>query len=246
MTNSAWAYPPVVRVVETSLRAAAYATALLTAGNLATYTLGGGHPPPALELLKPMVLGAFLPYAAALVVRRSRRVGLDELAFATRRPWRLPLPAPGFHVTFPGGASRDLLLPPAAASRSDEPLERYARRWPSPSPRALAIKFGLFPLIPALAVFRVDQLIRFGGFFGEYRWYGLARWSANLAVHWAVTVAVLSCWAAVWRAAAEAASLLGAITGPRAAHHSRRGAEIAAAVAYYAGVLAALAAMFLR
>ncbi|HEY8210375.1 MAG TPA: hypothetical protein VIG99_22990 [Myxococcaceae bacterium] len=242
----AWAYSPVVRIVETSLRAAAYATALLMAGYLANGTLAGGHPPGALQLIQPMALGALLPYAAALIVRRSRRVPLDNLAGATSRPWRLPLPAPGFHVTLPGGPSRDLLLPPEAAGERDEALGRYARRWPWPSARALALKFGLFPLVPTLTVFRVSQVIGYGGFFGEYQWYGLARWATNLAVHWAVTMTVLTCWAAVWRAAAEATSLLGAIIGPRAAHRSRRGAEIAAAVAYYAGVPAALAVMFLR
>jgi len=72
------------------------------------------------------------------------------------------------------------------------------------------------------------------------------RLATNLAVHWAVTMIALTCWSAVWRLAAEAVSLLGAFIGPRAAQRSRRGAEIAAAVAYYAGVPVALGAMFLH
>jgi len=226
--------------VETSLRVAAYATTLSVAWNLAAGALGAGPQPALLQLLRTMALGALLPYAAAAAVRVSRRTPLPE-AFTALQAWRLPFPAPGFRA-----GDRDLLLSPAPTRDTADPLERYAQRWPTPSPRARALKHALFPLLPTLVVFRTSQVIGYGGFLGEYYLYGLSRWATNLAIHWAITLIALSCWAAAWRVLAEAVSLLGAFLGPRAAHRSRRGAEIAAAVAYYAGVPAALAAMFLR
>ena len=42
--------------------------------------------------------------------------------------------------------------------------QRFALNWPARSPRLFALKFGLFPLIPALAVFRASEVIGYGGF----------------------------------------------------------------------------------
>jgi hypothetical protein len=239
--NKAWSYPPPARGVETLLRAAAYATTLSVAWTMAAGALGAGPQPAALQLIRVMALGALLPYAAAVSVRASRRTSLPADASAARRAWRLPFPAPGFRI-----GDRDLLLSPTPTRDTTDPLDRYAQHWPAPSPRARALKHALFPLLPTLTVFRASQVIGYGGFFGEYHLYGLSRWATNLALHWAISMTALTCWAAAWRVLAEATSLLGAWIGPRAAHRSRRGAEIAAAVAYYAGVPAALAAMFLH
>ena len=217
--------------METSLRAAAYVTTLAVAWNLAASAFGLDPSPPALQLLRTMALGALLPYAGAAAVRASRRTQPPDLS-APLRAWRLPLPAPGFRA-----GERDLLLSPSPTG---------ARPWRAPSLRARALKHALFPLLPTFVVFRASQVIGFGGFLGEYHLYGLSRWATNLALHWAVSMIALTCWAAAWRVLAEAVSLLGALIGPRAAHRSRRGAEIAAAVAYYAGVPVVLGLMFLH
>lgn len=226
--------------METALRAAAYATALAVAWNLAVGAFGFSPPLPALQLIRAMALGALLPYAAAIAIRASRRTPFPETS-APRRAWRLPLPAPGFRA-----GDRDLLLSTAPTGDATNPLERYAQHWRAPSTRARALKHGVFPLLPTLIVFRASEVIGYGGFLGEYYLYGFTRWATNLALHWAVAMIALACWSAVWRLAAEAISLLGALLGPRAAQRSRRGAEIAAAVAYYAGVPVALGAMFLH
>jgi len=241
-----------MRWVEALLRTAAYATTLFVAWHLAASTLTGGPQPDTRQVIKLMAAGALLPYAAAAVLRRTRRIHLapGEQRLAGLRAWRLPLPAPGFRLLPEGGGHRDVLLAPAAAralgATGAGPAERFALHWPAPSPRWLALKFGLYPLIPALVIFRLNQLILYGGFLGEYHFYGLARWATSLLLYWGLTVTVMAAWAAAWRVAAEAASLLGAWTGPRAARGARRGAEIASALAYYAAVPIALAAVFLR
>jgi len=250
------------------LRAAAFATALATAGRVALGLLGAGPPATALEIALGMATGALLPWSVAVALRRSRRVRLSldgaRLALEGRggpvelprgqlpalRAWRLPLPAPGFRLALDGGSHLDLLLPPSAARAlgvtGAASLERFALARPERSPWPAALKFGVFPLLPALVVFRAHQVIVYGGFLGEYHLYGLGRWAHGLLEYWAATLAVMATWAAVWRAAAEAASLLGAFAGPRAAARARRGAEIAAALAYYLAVPAVLAVLFLR
>jgi hypothetical protein len=229
-----------VRALEAALRATAYATALAVFWDLAAGSFGLSPQPAALPLIRAMALGALLPYAVATAIRASRRTPFPDPS-APRRAWRLPLPAPGFRI-----GDRDLVVSPAPTADASDPLERYAQHWRAPSLRARALKHALFPLVPTLVVFRASQVIGFGGFLGEYSLYGFTRWVTNLGIHWAVATIALSCWAAAWRVLAEAISLLGALAGPRAARRSRRGAEIAAAVAYYAGVPAALAAMFLH
>jgi len=264
----AWTYSPAARWAEASLRAVACATALATAGRVAPGLLGAGPQVSTLEIAVGMAAGALLPWAAAVALRRSRRVqlSLDEARLLLQgrggpvefprgqlsapRAWRLPLPGPGFRLPLEGGGHLDLLLPPAAAralgAEGTGPLERFALARPARSPWLAAFKFGAFPLLPALVAFRAYQVIGYGGFLGEWHLYGPGRWAHGLFQHWAGTLAVMATWAAVWRAAAEAASLLGAFAGPRAAVNARRGAEIAAGLAYYLAVPAVLAVLFLR
>lgn len=261
-------YSPAARWVEAVLRAAAYATALAMFSRLGLGFLGYGPPLSAGEIIRGMAAGALLPYAAAAALRRSRRVQLtleDERLILRGRPgsaelergaldgllaWRFPLPAPGYRLLLKSGGHLDLLLParaarPLGASESGA-RERLALAWPTRSARGALLKFGLFPLVPALVVFRAYQVIGYGGLWGEYHFYGLGRWAFSLFAHWATTLAVVAAWAAVLRLAAEAASLLGALSGQRAAFIVRRWAEVAAGLAYYLAVPAALALMFLR
>lgn len=199
-----------------------------------------------------MATWALLPLLAAAVLRRTRRTELapESLKPSGIRAWRIPLPGPGFRVLLEGGSHRDLLLPPGAAralgATGADPFERFALARPLRSPWWAALKFGAFPLLPALVVFRAFQVINYGGLMGESQLYGFNRWAMNLAGHWVVTVAVVAAWAALLRVAAEATSFIGALAGARAAAVTRRGAEIASALAYYAGIPAVLAVMFLR
>jgi hypothetical protein len=268
----AWVYSPARRWLEALLRSAAYATALALALDLLASQLGGeGEPVTARAIVFTMGLGGLLPYAAAQWLRRAWRGSLSitdsRLAFTVRgatleldradvaglRAWRLPLPVPGFQLLLRQGRPWQVSLPPEAAralgASGAGPLERFALARPAPASRfrwSAAFKLGAFPLFPALVFFRAREVIEYGGFLGEYHRFGLARWGGNLLSFWAVTVAVLAAWAACCRAATELCSLLGAFAGARAAATVRRGAEVTAAVAYYAAALLVLAAVFLR
>jgi hypothetical protein len=264
-------YSTVPRWVEAALRVAAFATSLAIAGRAALGVLAG-PPPSAREVVLGMGWGALLPWLAAVAIRRSRRVRLsvDETRLALHgrgppvevprsrvlglRAWRLPLPGPGFRVALEDGGHLDLLLPPGAARALGVPeegagagmAERFALARRIPSPWLAAFKFGVYPLPPALILFRVNQIILYGGFLGEYHLHGPGRWAQGLLEYWATTLASVAAWAAPWRALAEAASLLGARAGPVAAARVRRGAEIAAGLAYYLAIPAVLAMLFLR
>jgi hypothetical protein len=108
-----------------------------------------------------------------------------------------------------------------------------------------AVKFGAFPLLPAVLVFRAHQVITYGGPFGQYQVYGLGPYLRTFAGYWVGMAANLVLYAAVWRVLAEAAALSTAWAAPSRAGGVRRFAEIACRVAYYLGASALVLAPFL-
>ena len=66
-----------------------------------------------------------------------------------------------------------------------------------------AIKFLLFPLLPALPAFRLHQYIAFGGSFGELYTYGLGAWFSGLLIWWAAWALGLMLVAAALRIGIE-------------------------------------------
>jgi apolipoprotein N-acyltransferase len=65
------------------------------------------------------------------------------------------------------------------------------------------LKFGLFPLLPALIAFRLHQVIAFGGTFGEWLTFGASAWFTGLALWWVAWSLGLMLFAAALRIALE-------------------------------------------
>ena len=201
------------------------------------------------------------PAQLVLVLRRTRfEIPLESIA--ELRPWRLPLPGAGLTLRMKSGGRfrRALQLSDPTpllaalgqaglgATAASHPSTLYARARHA-SPRRWwdhpVVKFGAFPLLPAVIVFRTHQYIAYGGPFGQYQMYGLGPYLKTFAAYWVGMAANLVLYAAVWRGLAEAAAISTAWTAPSRAGGVRRFAEIACRVAYYLGAPALILARLL-
>lgn len=193
---------------------------------------------------------------------RQERTLIPLASITALRTWRLPWPGSGADLVLASGRrwSKGLAVrDPAALARaladSGAPLT-VAEDWPTrlATVRAsagsgwldhAAIKFIVFPLLPALVAFRLHQIITFGGFFGEAYTYGIGAWLLGLAVWWASWALGLMVFAALLRAVVEAVTALALARGEARAAKVRRVMVWAANLAYYAGVPVWLATQLL-
>lgn len=194
--------------------------------------------------------------ADALVLDlRDRRVEIPVSRLAALQPWRWPLPAPGASLrlasgqTWPQGlagidASRlaqALVRAGAPATLADAGASRaaaYAQAWAGVRRRWFdrpLVKFGLFPLLPALPAFRLHQIIAYGGTFGEYYTFGLKAWLLALAIWWASWAVGMTLYAAALRVPIELGTWAAVWLRPRRAAGVRRALVIAGRLLYYVG-----------
>ncbi len=196
--------------------------------------------------------------------RDQLRVDIPTSAISGMEPWIIPLPGSGFYLRLRSGRRfrrgvqvRDPALVMDALTRVQGPAVAAARRHPS-TVYAHAkhsaerwrwyhplLKFGLFALVPTLPLFRVKQLITYGGTFGQYYQLGLQPYVQSFVTYWAMLIIYLVLYAAVWRGLAEAVALVAAWVAPSRAARVRRAAEIGCRVLYYGGVPALLIRFFL-
>ncbi len=254
-------YHPALRWAAAVLRGLAaltvVAVALLAASDIAT---GDLVMPPG-RAIRALVAWALLPEAAAralhllaratltleggswVLTTRWRRHEVPPSAVAAARPWRIPLPVPGLTLVTRSG--RRFGIGTAEPARLVESLGGRSSRLASwaeaksaarPSWRRLALKFGLFPLAPALVLFRLHEVIAYGGPLGEYYLLGGRAWATTLVTTVAATVAQLVLYAAVWRLAGELVAIGGAAVAPGRTRPLRRVIGWALAIAYYVGV----------
>lgn len=227
--------------------------------------LTANDPPITPPLLAEMLLVVWaLPGAAAWLIGRAfagrARVDADGLAIARgaqrgvvarerlagARPWRLPLPEPGFALRLADGrrppfavAARDptpllAALDPAAARH---PVMVWAAgRRPAPGPWYFVGRYVLFALLPAAVLFNAHQQIAYGGFLGQYYLLGLGAWLRTAAIYWATVGAYLLLYVSAWRGAAEGLALLAAVVAPARAALVRGVVERVCQTAFYLGV----------
>lgn len=200
------------------------------------------------------------PGRLVLTLRDGARMEIPHEAVEAVRPWKVPLPGAGLALRMKSGRAfayglevedavplLTALGPLGEAQR--HPLVRYAqarhalwrRRWYD-----LLGKLGLYPLLPALIIFQLNQRIAFGGPFGEYQMYGLAAWLRSLGRDYAqvfVNFLLLACF---FRLLVEAVSFAAAWLVPSYARGVRRGAEWLGRLAYYVGLMAFLATRLLQ
>ena len=192
---------------------------------------------------------------ALALSRRGRVQVLEGSAIASVQPWALPLPDEGATLALAGRAPlaiagidagtlvQALALPmpsePRAARLAIAAADRLRARRPWLGQPLL--KFGLFPLLPALIAFRLHQVIAFGGTFGEALTHGWGAWFLALGLWWARWIVNLVLLAGVLRVGIELFQAVMQRRAPAQAGASRQALEGAARLAYYVGIPAWLA-----
>lgn len=219
------------------------------------------------------LFGVILPFAIVAVLRRlfaARMVpDTDKVSLATRRttlelpraelaqgrPWLLPLPAPGewwdlvdgrrFPRGVEGEALPGLPAPETRAARAMRAFGAARFRLHRRGARALAFKYGVFPLLPAGVLFRAYQHITFGSWKGEYQYFGLEAYLLSASAHWASIFGYLVVFAGTVRVAAELSCYSAAWVWPKGAGAVRWVVEVFCRLVYYVGIPALIALRFL-
>lgn len=193
---------------------------------------------------------------ALVLEQRERRTEIPVKNIAAVTPWTLPIPATGAWLTLdsgrrwsPGIALADpAMLVGALAYAGARPAltetlagraMAYARARLAVPERVIdhpALKFVLFPLVPALPAFRLHQHIAFGGTFGEYHTFGLKAYLIALLIWWATWAINLALFAAALRVAIEAGTWLSLMLRPERAIDARKTLEFLGRLVFYVGV----------
>ncbi|MEG3788899.1 apolipoprotein N-acyltransferase [Lysobacter sp. CCNWLW3] len=214
---------------------------------------------------RAFVAQASVEGALLVLEQRRQRIELPLASIAALRPWRVPLPHSGVDLRLAAGPlwTRSLALTRPRALQRMLAATGMAIGWEGGFANALAdlaqtradarrprldhaaLKFVLFPLLPALVAFRLHQTIAFGGSFGEYYSYGLAAYLSGLLIWWASWSIGLMLFAAVLRIAIEI--VVAAAVALRSAHAAavRNALEWLGRLAYYVGVPVWLASRLL-
>jgi hypothetical protein len=200
-----------------------------------------------------------------VIERRELRVEIPCRAIARISAWTIPLPGSGLWLRLQSGRRfcyglqlddpTALLETLAEAGRLEgarvllqHPSVVYARAKHS-GPRwrwyHFVLKFPVFALVPTLPLFRVDQIIVWGGTFGQYYLRGLTPYLQGFGLLWTVATIDLVIYAGGWRVVAEAGVLLAAWAAPSRVARVRRLAEVGCRVLYYGGIPALLIRRFL-
>jgi len=193
--------------------------------------------------------------------RRGDRFEIPLASVESVRGWLFP---PGMGLSLRMRSGRGFQyglrmadpLPVLEALGKDGPRSSAAARHPNTvfaHARALVrrrwylwvLKFVLFPLLPAGAMFYTHQMITYGGPTGQYQWYGLAPYLRTFFTYWVFSTAVFVLCAFMLRALAELVSFVGAWVSPRYAVGVRRFVEIAGTVLYFVGFPAMMAWQYL-
>ena len=138
------------------------------------------------------------------------RVELPLASLAGMRRLRLPLPAPGFRLLLRDGAFPYVVTlqdPSSLAAQLDPQADFRDTRIPLRFLHHPALKFGLGGGVVIFVLFRLHQVITYGGLFGEWQQLGLAHWLQTLLGVALYVLARLLAWAACLRAAVELLAL---------------------------------------
>jgi apolipoprotein N-acyltransferase len=208
-------------------------------------------------LLRLRLTGTFGIQGKTLVfAQRRRRVEIPIEAIEAIEPWRLPLPDAGVVLRLRSGrrwregiamddparaidALVDAGASPSIRAALSKPSVTLAharsvnrmRWWCRP-----VFKFPIFALAPTLPLFRLHQIIAYGGWLGEYYQYGLGPYLAGFGIYWATLTIYLLAYAAALRVPVELLAVGAAVLTPRHAVRVRRLSERAAALLYFGGV----------
>lgn len=252
------AYTPRLRAAAAALQAFALANLL----ELALRLLLDAVSPQEMEraalplLVRRIFFFTVLPWLLWLVLRGfcSATLSVRGGGFSLRAPWgslemplaalgavrafRVPLPEPGFTVAagesrwgFSAAAAQALgVSPPADAAA------RARMRWL----HRPAVKLGVVPAALTAILFRLHQIITYGGLMGEAQLFGLRRWLKTLLGVTLYSFCMLLIVAAALRVLVELAAFVTGGLPARWASRVRIALEAGAAVVYYGGLAALL------
>ncbi|HYO66806.1 MAG TPA: hypothetical protein VEU33_12040 [Archangium sp.] len=189
--------------------------------------------------------------------RRGDRFELPVTSVESARVWRLPLPGAGLSLWMKSGRGFQYALQvadplpvlEAMGKEAGHPLTAFAHARAKVIRRPwlhLALKFVLFPLVPAVIMFQLNQRITYGGPFAQYQMYGLGPYLWSFFTYWTYFTALLVLFASIWRVLAELVAFAGAWISPQRARGVRRFVEVANAVLYYGGFCSLVAWKFLQ
>jgi len=202
--------------------------------------------------------GAVTSSAALLtLVTRAARIEVPLASIASIEPWKVALPRPGISLRLGSGRQfesglaladpRSLVEPLAAAAGLPVALANHPALLDAAARRKLrflshpALILGAIPAIVTFILFRLHQLIMYGGLFGELYLHGWRRWLGTLAGVFLFAECHLLVFAAALRVLIESLALLSRTLLPDRIGVIRSVLEIAAAVGYCGGVALFLA-----
>jgi hypothetical protein len=269
------AYPLALRLVSSLLQVLMTADILCASALIVAGTFSGAmNPrPPALagwlallalalfgltRLIRWLTAATFSAEPSQFVLeRRGDRLELPVTSVESARVWRLPLPGAGVSLRMKSGRGFQYALQvadplpvlEAMGTEANHPLTAFAharatvirQRW-----YHLALKFVLFPLVPAVLMFQLNQRITYGGPFAQYHMYGLGPYLQSFFTYWTYFTALLVLFASIWRVLAELVAFAAVWITPRRARGVRRFVEVASAVLYYGGFCSLVAWKFLQ
>jgi apolipoprotein N-acyltransferase len=192
---------------------------------------------------------------AIVLQLRARRVDIPLSAVDGVTPWTLPIPAPGLWLRLRSGtrlsdglsmADSGAFLKALRDAGASELADRVARH-PTllyAQSKYLArscvdhpfFKYVLFALVPTVPLFRLRQILTYGGTFGEYYDFGLKTYLLGFGIHWVLYGVYLLMYAALLRTASEVVALGAAWLAPSRESRVRRACEIVQRVLYFGGV----------
>jgi hypothetical protein len=258
------AYAPALRIAAAALLGFAALCVLdLAAGSFLDVVAPGELERVPLPLLaRRLLFAVLLPCLAYLFLRwraaATVEVGEETVVIAARRarweipraaiaevvPWRVPWPAAGVSLRLRSGRRMPGLAMPdptplvgALGGAPDQPRLVAARaqratRWLRHPLHTLV----LAPLVPTAILFRLHQMIVYGHWLGEYRWYGLARWLNTLLGVWLWVAGTMLCWFVVWRLLVALLAWPAARLPEPRARALRWALEGVACIGYYGGI----------
>lgn len=202
---------------------------------------------------------------ALVLEQRERRTEIPVASIAAATLWALPIPTTGVWLTLDSGRRWPQGIALTDAASLIQALVRAGARpalsvaltgraaaymrtrlaVPRKAIDRIALKFVLFPLVPALPAFRLHQHIAFGGTFGEYHSFGLQAYVVAMLIWWATWAIHLAMFAAALRVAIEAGTWLALRLRPADAIAVRGTLEFLGRLVFYVGVPAWLAIRFL-
>ncbi|WP_375765326.1 hypothetical protein NR798_26810 [Archangium gephyra] len=269
------AYPLALRITGSALQVLMTADLLCASVLVVTGTFTGAmnpKPPALAGWLALLALGLFgltrlirwltaatfsVEPSRFVLQRRGDRFEIPATSVESARVWRLPMPGAGVSLRMKSGrgfqyglrVADPLPVLEAMGKEAHHPLTAFAharatvirRRWSH-----VALKFVLFPLVPTVIMFQLNQRITYGGPFAQYRMYGLGPYLQSFFTYWIYFTALLVLFASLWRVLSELVAFAAAWISPGRARGVRRFVEVASAVLYYGGFCSLVAWRFLQ